>query len=43
MLEAARLASHWGNVATLRAVVMHREQTPKQTIDALTNTYSALQ
>ncbi len=35
MLEAARLASHWGNVGTLRAVVVEREKAPQDVIDAL--------
>src|SRR5512139_2964379 len=28
MLEAARLASHWGNVQSLRAVVVFRDTAP---------------
>ena len=35
MLEAARLASHWGNVGGLRAVVVERHTAPPETIDAL--------
>jgi nitroreductase len=35
MLEAARLASHWGNVQSLRAVVVFRESAPQSTLDAL--------
>lgn len=35
MLEAARLASHWGNVGGLRAVVVERHTAPQETIDAL--------
>jgi nitroreductase len=35
MLEAARLASHWGNIGSLRAVVVEREQAPQDVIDAL--------
>jgi nitroreductase len=35
MLEAARLASHWGNVQSLRAVVVFREDAPPETLDAL--------
>jgi nitroreductase len=35
MLEAARLASHWGNMNSLRAVVIEREQAPQDVIDAL--------
>jgi len=35
MLEAARLASHWGNVNSLRAVVIERDKAPKEIIEAL--------
>lgn len=35
MLEAARIASHWGNVQALRAVVVFRDSAPKETIDAI--------
>jgi len=35
MLEAARLASHWGNVNTLRAVVIERDKAPQDVIDSL--------
>lgn len=35
MLEAARIASHWGNVNSLRAVVVFRESAPQEVIDAL--------
>ncbi|GIW40836.1 MAG: hypothetical protein KatS3mg076_1413 [Candidatus Binatia bacterium] len=36
MLEAARLASHWGNVNSLRAVVVFRDSAPKEVLDVLT-------
>ena len=35
MLEAARLASHWGNVQSLRAVVVMRDSAPQEVLDAL--------
>jgi nitroreductase len=35
MLEAARLASHWGNINSLRALVIQRDQAPQDVIDAL--------
>lgn len=35
MLEAARIASHWGNVQSLRALVVFRDTAPKETLDAL--------
>ncbi len=36
MLEAARLASHWGNVGSLRAVVVFRDSAPQEVLDSLT-------
>ena len=35
MLEAARIASHWGNVQSLRAVVVMKESATQEAIDAL--------
>jgi nitroreductase len=35
MLEAARLASHWGNVSALRAVVVFRDSAPKEVVEAI--------
>ena len=35
MLEAARLASHWGNVQGLRAVVVFRDTAPPETYEAV--------
>jgi nitroreductase len=35
MLEAARIASHWGNVQSLRALVVFRDTAPPETIEAL--------
>jgi nitroreductase len=35
MLEAARLASHWGNVGSLRAIVIERDRAPQELLDAL--------
>ena len=35
MLEAARLASHWGNINSLRAIVVERDKAPQEVIDAL--------
>jgi len=35
MLEAARLASHWGNVQSLRALAVFRHSAPKETLDAI--------
>ena len=36
MLEAARIASHWGNVQSLRAVVVFKDSAPKEVVEALT-------
>ncbi len=35
MLEAARLASHWGNVNSLRAIVIERDKASQEVLDAL--------
>jgi len=35
MLEAARIASHWGNVGSLRALVIERAKASPEVIDAL--------
>lgn len=35
MLEAARLASHWGNVNSLRAVVVFRDSAPAEVLASL--------
>jgi nitroreductase len=36
MLEAARIASHWGNVNSLRAVVVFRDSAPKEVVESIT-------
>ena len=36
MLEAARLASHWGNVGSIRAVVVFRDRASKEALEAIT-------
>lgn len=36
MLEAARIASHWGNVQSLRAVVVFKHSASQEVIDAIT-------
>jgi nitroreductase len=35
MLEAARIASHWGNVQSLRAVVVFRDRAPEKVVEAV--------
>lgn len=35
MLEAARIASHWGNVQSLRAVVVFKDSAPREVVDGL--------
>ena len=36
MLEAARIASHWGNVQTLKAVAVFRDSASPEVLDAVT-------
>ncbi|MCZ7630831.1 MAG: nitroreductase family protein [Microthrixaceae bacterium] len=43
MLEAARLASHWGNVASLRALVIERDKASQEVLDALPSPVSGYQ
>src|SRR3990172_12203708 len=35
MFEAARIASHWGNVQSLRAVAVFRDSAAPEVLDAL--------
>jgi nitroreductase len=35
MFEAARIATHWGNVQSLRAVAVHRESASQEILDSL--------
>jgi nitroreductase len=35
MFEAARIATHWGNVQSLGAVAIHRDTAPKEVLDSL--------
>jgi nitroreductase len=43
MLEAARLASFWGNVQGLRAIVIYRDQAPSEVLAALPSPVSGFQ
>ena len=43
MLEAARIASHWGNVQSLRAVVVFRDSAPEEVREALLAPVSGFQ
>jgi nitroreductase len=43
MLEAARIASHWGNVQTLRAIVVFRDSASEQVMEALLAPVSGFQ
>ncbi len=36
MFEAARIASHWGNVQSLRGVAIFRDSAPPEVVDAVT-------
>jgi nitroreductase len=35
MFEAARIATHWGNMQSLRAVAIHRESASQEVLDSL--------
>ncbi len=35
MFEAARIATHWGNVQSLRAIAVHRESATAEVLDSL--------
>ncbi|MBT4161293.1 MAG: hypothetical protein HOE54_08290, partial [Gammaproteobacteria bacterium] len=35
MFEAARIASHWGNVQSLRGIAIFRDTASKEQLDAL--------
>jgi nitroreductase len=43
MFEAARIASHWGNVQSLRGIAIFRDSAPKEVIDALTTPLTGFQ
>jgi nitroreductase len=43
MLEAARLASHWGNVGSLRAVVVFRDQASEEVLEVLASPVAGYQ
>lgn len=43
MLEAARIASHWGNMNSLRALVIERDQAPQDVLEALPSPVSGYQ
>ncbi len=36
MFEASRIASHWGNVQSLRGIAVVRDEAPKEVADAIT-------
>ena len=36
MFEASRIASHWGNVGSLRGIAIFRDSAPKEVVDELT-------
>ena len=37
MLEASRIASHWGNVQSLRGIAVFRDEAPKEVVDSVTS------
>lgn len=43
MFEAARIASHWGNVQSLRGIAVFRDSAPKEVIDSVTSPIAGFQ
>jgi len=43
MFEAARIASHWGNVQSLRGVAVFRDSAPKEVIESVTSPIAGYQ
>ncbi len=37
MFEASRIASHWGNVQSLRGIAVFRDSAPKEVIESVTS------
>ena len=43
MFEAARIASHWGNVQSLRGIAVFRDSAPKEVAEAVTSPIAGYQ
>jgi len=43
MFEASRIASHWGNVQSLRGIAVFRDSAPKEVADAVTSPIAGYQ
>ncbi len=43
MFEASRIASHWGNVQSLRGIAVFRDEAPKEVAEALTSPIAGYQ
>jgi nitroreductase len=43
MFEASRIASHWGNVQSLRGIAVFRDEAPKEVTDAVTSPIAGYQ
>jgi nitroreductase len=43
MFEASRIASHWGNVQSLRGVAVFRDEAPKEVVDSVTSPIAGYQ
>jgi nitroreductase len=43
MFEASRIASHWGNVQSLRGIAVFRDSAPKEVAEALTSPIGGFQ
>ena len=43
MFEASRIASHWGNVQSLRGIAVFRDSAPKEVVDSVTTPIAGFQ
>jgi len=43
MFEAARIASHWGNVGSLRGIAVFRDSAPKEVVESVTSPIAGYQ
>jgi nitroreductase len=43
MFEASRIASHWGNVQSLRGIAVFRDEAPKEVVDSVTSPIAGYQ
>jgi nitroreductase len=43
MFEASRIASHWGNVQSLRGIAVFRDEAPKEVVESVTSPIAGYQ